>query len=223
MALRINLYHEVLRTRQQKRYDPLKLSMFGLILIAIGLVSWYFAALTTKSGAESRYKAREREREELKPLEEKAVQDQAEYEKRLAMMEKLQKRMEDRFYWAPVMEELALATPPSVQISRFSGNISGDGVRKGEITVDGVAAGAEGRAAAEEFRTALEERFKKRYKNLISTFKSLDDGAEVALEGRQLKTATFSIAFTFTFGTEPTTPAPVRRPRARNVAQQEQP
>ena len=55
MALRINLYHEILRTKKQAQYDPLKLAMLSIVVIAIGLVSWYIVELNKRSTAVSAY------------------------------------------------------------------------------------------------------------------------------------------------------------------------
>ena len=57
MALRINLYHEVLRAKRQQQYDPLKLSMLGLIVVAIGMAGYYFLQLKRSSDAHSALQA----------------------------------------------------------------------------------------------------------------------------------------------------------------------
>ena len=135
----------------------------------------------------------------------------------------LGKRIEERFYWAPVLEDLSLVVPASVQITKLAGDISGEGLRKVQISMEGIAAGEEPRAAAEEFRNALNERMKK-FKNASATFKTLDEATDtVTLDGKALRTAMFNISLTFNFGTEPPPPPPVRSTQRvrKTVAQQE--
>jgi len=224
MALRINLYHEVLRTRKQAQYDPLKLATMFIIIIGIGLVGWYVVELGKKSSAMHEYETQEALQKQLEPQEAKAKEQEAEYTKQLATMEKLGKRMEERFYWAPVLEDLGVVVPASVQITKFAGDMTGEGLRKITISMEGIAAGEEPRATAEDFRTALTEKLGKKFKNTAATFKTLDEAADtVALDGKNLRTATFNISLTFNFGTEPPPPpAPKAAGRVRKVAQQEQ-
>jgi hypothetical protein len=219
MALKINLYHEVLRTKKQEQYDPLKLSIFGMILVAIGLVSWYALELTSRSSAVDNFKSKETEYGTLGPQEADAKTREAEYTKQLAMTEKLGKRIEERFYWAPVLEDLALAAPPNVQTTKMAGEVSGEGLRRIQISIDGVAAGEEPFGVAEEFRTALAERFGKRFKKITATLKNVDESPDkVTLNGKTLRTATFSISIVFNSGTEPApAPPPARAPRVRKT------
>jgi Tfp pilus assembly protein PilN len=221
MALRINLYHEVLRTRKQQQYDPLKLAMMGVIIIAIVLVGWYVVELGSRSTAVSAYNRQKALLDELAPQEAAAKEQEASISQKIALVEKLAKRIEERFYWAPVFEDLATVVPPSVQITKLGAEISGEGLRKVQISMEGIAAGDEPRATAEDFRTALTERMSKKFKNAAANFKTLDEAAEaVSLDGRTLRTALFNITLSFTTGTEPPPPPPVRK-RVPKIAQQE--
>ena len=47
MALHLNLYHEVLKTKALKRRDPLKISIYALSAIAACCAGWYFYQLVT--------------------------------------------------------------------------------------------------------------------------------------------------------------------------------
>lgn len=222
MALRINLYHEVLRNRKQAQYDPLKLSMIGLALVAAGLIAWYFVELQTTKSAESSYRSKQAEYAKLQVQEKQAKAKEEEYTKQIAVVEKLGKRIEERFYWAPLLEELALSVSPTVQTAKVTGDVSGEGLRKVQVAIEGIAAGVEPRGAAEEFRTALAERLGKKYKNVVASFKNLEDSNESAtLNGETLKTAAFNISVTFNIGTEPPPPPP-KPSKRKAVAQQNQ-
>ena len=56
MALRINLYHEALRTRKQEQYDPLKLSIIGLIVVPF-LIALIYVITRGRGMAERRLAA----------------------------------------------------------------------------------------------------------------------------------------------------------------------
>ena len=123
----------------------------------------------------------------------------------------LASRIEGRFYWAPVLAELMQVVPREVQITRMGGDLSGgEAPRKCTITIDGLSAGADPRRVAEDLRTALAEKFSRNYRNVTSTFKLLEDSAEMQLDGKPMATATFAINVQLFTGEEPTT-APTRR------------
>jgi hypothetical protein len=76
-------------------------------------------------------------------------------------------------------------------------------VRRCALTIDGLAAGTDPRRVAEDLRTAIADRLSPRYKNVTSTFKTLEDGTEtVALDGKQVGTATFAIVVQLYSGDE---------------------
>jgi hypothetical protein len=218
MTLSINLYHEVLRTKKQEQYDPLKLSIIGLIVIAIGLLGWYFVELGRKSSAVGSYRSKQAEFGKLEPLEKQAKLRETELTKQLAVTEKLGKRIEERFYWAPVLQEITLSVPETVQTTKVVADVTGDPLRKIQMTIEGVAAGDEPRSVAEEFRTALVERLGKKFKNVVSSYKTLDDNTDpLIVGGKPLRVATFSIAITFNSGSEPPPPPTQRSPRVRKT------
>ena len=50
MAIRLNLYHEVMKVEALKRRDPLKLSMYGLSAVVVGLAGYYLWQVMVGSG-----------------------------------------------------------------------------------------------------------------------------------------------------------------------------
>src|SRR4051812_33939988 len=99
MSLKINLYHEVLRARHDEQYDPLRLSMIGLIVIVACLAGYYVIALAGKSSVENAYRAKQQEYADLQPKVKAAEAQEEELNKHLGLADKLQQRIEDRFYW----------------------------------------------------------------------------------------------------------------------------
>jgi hypothetical protein len=64
---------------------------------------------------------------------------------------------------------------------------------------------------AEDLRTAIADEFAKNYKDVSSTFRSLEDGKEmVKLDGQEQPTATFAINVQLSSGEAPE-PAPAPR------------
>jgi hypothetical protein len=125
-------------------------------------------------------------------------------------------RIEGRFYWAPVLQQITQLVPREVQIVKMVGDVQGERVKKASVTLDGISAGSDPRRVAEELRTSIAEEFAKTYKNVSSTFRSLEDGTElVKLDGKMAPTATFAINVQLTAGEEAVeTPAP-RAPKTK--------
>ena len=87
--------------------------------------------------------------------------------------------------------------PTNVQIVNLTGS---NEPKADKITVlfEGIVAGEVPRIAADQFRTALNERLVKQYPGATSTFRSLDDTAStVSVAGRALPTARFTIESVF--------------------------
>jgi Tfp pilus assembly protein PilN len=222
MSLKINLYHEVLRARHDEQYDPLRLSMIGLIVIVACLAGYYVIALAGKSSVENAYRAKQQEYADLQPKVKAAEAQEEELNKHLGLADKLQQRIEDRFYWGPVFEQLVTVVPPNVQITRCSGDIAPDGGRRCQITVEGLAAGEEPRRVAEDLRVRLLEKLGATYKNATAVFRNLEDGTEkVMLDGNRLATANFNIGINFVPKSTPE-PTPAPRKVTRRIAKNEQ-
>lgn len=213
MALQINLYHEVQKERKLKRRDPLKLSIYGLSALGALFAAYYCVELGRMHGLSGELKKVQAEYNALEPKAAAAKTRESEINTEIQKSELMAKRIEQRFYWAPMLEQIANTVPREVQITRLVGDLTGDAVRKCSLTLDGLSAGTDPRKVAEDLRTAIAEKLGPKYKSVTSSFKSLEDGTEmVVLDGQQMATASFAINVLVTTG-EPTAPTPVRRKR----------
>jgi len=214
MALRLNLYHEIERQKFAERRDPLKLSMFGLAVIAVFFAGYYVWQLGSAGVVARELSRKTAEFNSLDPQSKAAKKREEELSRTLKTSELLIKRIEGRFYWAPLLEQFAQLVPREVQVTRLSGDVQGDETKKCTLTIDGLSAGPDPRRVAEDLRTAIAEEFSKKYRNVTSTFRSLEDGAESArLDGKTWPTATFSINVQLVAGEDlGTAPMAARRP-----------
>jgi Tfp pilus assembly protein PilN len=204
MAIRLNLYHEVLRAKRQEQYDPLKMSFLALLVVSIGLAGYYFIQLSKTNSVRTAYASQKAEFERLTPLAKQAGEREAELNTQIELARRVTDRMEKRFYWAPVFESVAAAVPPNVQITKLSGDVSRGSGRECQINIDGIAAGQEPRAAAEEMRRSIAERFGAKYAGTNATFRNMDDSAEaVRLDGKVVPAVVFTMHVTFKAESEP--------------------
>lgn len=207
MALHLNLYHEIQKQKALQRRDPLKFAIMGLAAVALMLAGYYLLQLNSLRVATNELKGLESEYATLGPKAEAAKKRAAEAETTVKVGDMLVKRMEGRFYWAPVLADIVRITPRDVQVSRLSGDVTGEDTKRCTLTIDGVAAGEDSgnaRKVAEDFRRALEDQFRERDKGAKATFRSLEDAADtVTLNGKKLPTAVFGITITMQISEEP--------------------
>ena len=195
MALHLNLYHEAITAKAIKRRDPLKLAMLGLVAVIAGFASYYVIELVKLHSINNSLAAVKGEFTKLEPLAKTAKKREDELNAQMKSGDLLVKKVESRFYWAPMLEQIMQVVPREVQVTRLAGDIAGEGVRHCTISLDGLSAGADARKVAEDLRTALAEKFTASYKNVSSKFRSLEDGTEmVMLDGKQVPTAMFAIS-----------------------------
>jgi len=211
MALRLNLYHEVIRTKALKRRDPLKISIYCIAGVLGCFALWYFFELVRMHEVGDQYLKAKKEFSLVEPQAKAARKREEELNQQAATSVKMVKRIEGRFYWAPLMAEFTKVVPREVQITRLGGEVSVDAPRRCSLSIDGLSAGADPRRVAEDLRTAIADKLAPRYKNVTSTFKTLEDGSEtVKLDDKQVGTATFSILVQFT-APDDSTPPPGRK------------
>lgn len=214
MALHLNLYHEIQKEKIAASRDPLKFALYALIAIAALLAVNYFWQLGVMSSISNEYNRKKADFDALEPKAAAATKREAEVAATLKSSEALVKAIEGRFYCAPLIDSLTKIVPKQIQITRLNAEIQGDDVKKVLLTIDGIAAGAEPRKIAEDFRTAVADDAGKKYKEVSANFRSLDDSTEsVTYEGQKWPSALFSIRVQLSSGEAAATPAPVRRKR----------
>jgi hypothetical protein len=123
--------------------------------------------------------------------------------------------IDGRFYWAPLLEKLSRCVALNAQLTTIDGSVQEDG--KITVIADGLAAGREPRAAAEELRQLLAEQLGQSYKDVKVEFKALEDlDTIVNIGGSSQAMARFSINATFYIQQAKATPAPrkVREPKS---------
>jgi hypothetical protein len=193
MPLTINLLHEEQALLKLRKRDPLKLGLYALGGVAALFVAYYAICLIGSVRIKNELDTREAAWARQEPRATKAqAQDKIANEK-LGVASLVSQRIDNRFYWAPVLSDLQRAVTPNVQIMAFTGSSE---LKDNQVTItlDGLAAGAVPRAAAEQFRTGLNEVLNHSYKGVSTTFRSLDETASaVQLAGKQIPTARFLI------------------------------
>ena len=198
MALYLNLYHEVQKQKLKRQRDPLKLAMLGLLVVAVGLVAYYFWRMESVKKSQEAAGAVIADLKKNDPRAADAQKHIDEYDAEIKLADAVIHRMESRFYWAPLLGQIIEIIPPDVQITGLDGSIANDGTRKVTLSVTGIATGGQPRAVAEELRIALQNKLGAQYSQPAATFRSLDDGAEpVQYLGKTSPTVEFVIDVTF--------------------------
>ena len=197
MPLTINLLHEEQFLVQQRKRDPLKLGFYALGAVAMLFFLFYAYRYAANSSLRGDLRARQAEWAKQEPAAKAAAAREAELTAKLQAADAVGKRMENRFYWAPLLDVLFKTVPPNVQIV----NLTGSNEPKSDkisVLVEGIIAGEVPRIAADQFRTGLNDRMAKQYPGATSTFRGLDDTAStVPVAGRALPTARFTIEVVF--------------------------
>jgi hypothetical protein len=219
MPLHVNLYHEVQRQERARQRDPVRLTMLGLIIIAIGFVANYFVVLERSHGVSIQYEGLADQWAKIEPQAKAAKARQDELNAEIAASDAVMKDVDGRFYWAPVLGQLLDTVPRNVQITHIAADAPGDPAAiTSALSISGISSGAEPRKEAEALRTALAARLGTQFKHVTSVFKTLDDSDEyVVLDGRRLATASFTMEFQIQIRDPIVVAAPAavtRKPRA---------
>jgi hypothetical protein len=123
MALHLNLNHELERIRTERRRDPLKLSMYGLAIIAALLVLQYVWTVGKTAVTGHERDKMNRKYAELEPESVAAVAEEAEIKKKLDNSARLQKRIEGRISTSHALP-VTLTTTTLVKFSSSSKALS---------------------------------------------------------------------------------------------------
>ena len=205
MALHLNLYHELQKLAVQRRRDPLKLGLYGIVVVIVILAFYYFYRIEQVSGVVNKAKRMQAQWQLLEPKAKEAQALETQLTANLNTKDELLQSIESRFYWAPLLEKIQRTVPRNVQITSLRGSMAawveeagGKRSREGMLTISGVAAGAEPRKVAEDFRTEFLGKCLQGYNGAESKFVTLEESeGTVQLDGKTLNTATYSLQFHF--------------------------
>lgn len=218
MALHLNLYHEIQKQERQRRRDPLKLGMMGMIVIAVGFLAYYFCRLDNVRSVNDQLSRLQAEWSSTEPKLKAAQAREAEIATTLKTKSALVQSIESRFYWAPLLEKVLLSVPREVQVTRLDGEMV-DKTKGGGLSVSGISSGEHPRKVAEDLRTTFVNKLSEKYKGVSSSFKTLEDSEQtVKIDGKALPTAIF--AMQFQLATATAEPTPVITERKQRVAKQ---
>lgn len=174
MALHINLLHEEIQELRQRQRDPLKIGV--LILIAFGtlMVLYYMWNAYRTLEIKGRLAVVDRDWAKVEPQVTTAKKRAAELTDIIKTTRTLDEFIEGRFFWGPFLQKISRCVAPNAQLSSIEGTVLEE--NKGiYVTLEGVAAGREPRAAAEDLRQLLTEQLSQSYTEVKIEFKALED------------------------------------------------
>jgi hypothetical protein len=215
MALHLNLLHEEILEQRQRQRDPLKIGI--MVLVALGglLFLYYMWNAYRTLEIKTRLSAIERDWAKVEPKVTAAQKRSAELNEIIKTTRVLDEYIEKRFFWAPFLEKVAHCVAPNTQLNSIEGTVLDD--NKGiNVSIEGVAAGREPRAAAEDLRQMLVEQLGKTYHDVNVEFKGLEDlDTIVNVGGTNMAMAHYILIVNFSPGasTAAATPAPTRSKR----------
>ncbi len=214
MALHLNLLHEEIAEQRQRQRDPLKLGMMALGTIAVLMALFYMWKGYQTLGIKSRLAVVEADWAKVEPKVTAAQKRSKELNGIIDTTKVLDTMIEGRFFWAPLLQKLSLCVAPNAQVTSLDGSVN-DETKVVTVSLEGIAAGREPRAAAEELRQLLLEQLGRSYTEVKVEFKTLEDlDTIVNVAGANMAMARFTIAVTFNAVAASEAKAPATSPRA---------
>ena len=205
MALHLNLLHEEILEQRQRKRDPLKIGMLALIGCGTLMFLYYSWNAYRTLEIKSRLNAIERNWAKIEPKVTAAQKRVGELQGIVKTTRAIDDYIENRFFWAPFLQKIARCVAPNAQLTSLEGSVLDE--NKGvNVTVEGIAAGREPRAAAEDLRQLLLEQLGQSYSAVKVEFKALEDlDTMVNLGGTHMPTARYTLTISLN-------PAPVAKP-----------
>src|SRR2546430_17688987 len=214
MALHLNLLHEEIFEQRQRQRDPLKIGM--MVLAALGAIMLVYYLWNAYKVLEIRTRLSQAQQNwaKVEPKVTGAQKRSAELNSIISTTKVLDGMIDGRFYWAPFLEKLSRCVALNAQLTSIDGTVLDDGTIS--IVIDGLAAGREPRAAAEELRQLLLEQLGQSYQEVKVEFKALEDlDTIVKIGGSNQAMARFSLNATFSTVEAKATPTPGPRTKIR--------
>jgi hypothetical protein len=210
MPLQLNLLHEEILEQRQRQRDPLKLSIYAGIGIAVLLILNYLWTGYRVLESKSRLNLVQSEWAKVEPKVTAAQKRTEELNGIISTTKALDGYIDRRFYWAPLLEKVAHCVTPNIQITSLDGAVEEE--RGISITLDGMAGGREPRAVAEDFRQMLLEQIGKEEPSVKVEFKALEDlDTTVSVGGNNVTTAHFIVTVALDPFPKSPEPAPSER------------
>jgi hypothetical protein len=214
MALHLNLLHEEISEQRQRQRDPLKIGM--MVLGALGAIMLLYYLWNAYKALEIRTRLTQAQHDwaKVEPKVTGAQKRSAELNSIISTTKVLDGIIDNRFFWGPFLEKLSRCVALNAQLSSIDGAVLDDG--RISVVVEGLAAGREPRAAAEELRQLLLEQLGQSYKEVKVEFKTLEDlDTIVKIGGSNMAMSRFAINATFATTASKPTPTPVPRAKTK--------
>jgi hypothetical protein len=209
MALHLNLLHEEIAQQRQRQRDPLKIGIMVLCFLGTLMVVYYMWNAYKTLEIRNRLSQAQHDWAKVEPKVTAAQKRSAELNSIISTTKVLDGIIDGRFFWAPFLEKLSRCVALNAQLTTMDGTVLDDG--KVTVSIDGLAAGREPRAAAEELRQLLLEQLGQSYHEVKVEFKTLEDlDTIVNIGGSNMPMAHFGLNIIFNPGAAKPTPAPVR-------------
>jgi len=213
MALHLNLLHEEIREQRQRQRDPLKIGMMVLGALGALMLLYYLWNAYKVLEIRNRLSQAEHDWAKVEPKVTAAQKRSAELNGIISTTKVLDSMIDGRFFWAPFLEKLSRCVALNAQLTGIDGTVQEDG--RITVSIEGLAAGREPRAAAEELRQLLLEQLGQSYHDVKVEFKVLEDlDTIVKIGGANQNMARFGL--NATFSTSAAKPSPTPGPRTRN-------
>jgi hypothetical protein len=197
MSLHLNLLHEEFQEQRLRQRDPLKIGMMVLGGIGALMFLYYMWNAYQTLGIRNRLNAVQHDWSKVEPKVTSAQKRSAELNSIISTTKVLDGMIDGRFFWAPFLEKLSRCVAMNAQITSVDGTVLEDN-RGVNVMIEGLAAGREPRAAAEELRQLLLEQLGQSYHDVKVEFKTLEDlDTLVRIGGANMAMARFSVSASF--------------------------
>ena len=218
MALHLNLLHEEIAEQRQRQRDPLKIGMLALASIGLLMLLFYMWKGYQTLEIKSRLAAVQADWAKIEPDVTAAQKRSTELKATIGTTGVLDAMIDERFFWAPFLQKVSRCVAPNAQLTSIDGTVNEDNTLV-TVSIEGIAAGREPRAAAEELRQLLAEQLAESYGQVKAEFKTLEDlDTIVNVAGANMAMARYVIGVTFTpsktEAAKSAAPAPVRVPKS---------
>jgi len=220
MALHLNLLHEEILEHRQRQRDPLKIGIMVLVTFGVLMFLYYMWNAYRTLEIKGRLSVVEREWAKVEPTVTAAQKRSTELTNIIKTTRVLDEYVESRFFWGPLLQKIALCIAPNTQLTTIEGSVLED--NKGvAVSIEGVAAGREPRAAAEDLRQMLTEQLAQSYGDVKVEFKALEDlDTIVNVSGTNLAMARYTLTVGFNPGAAAKTAAASPSPRPARAPKQ---